>query len=68
MAHSSSVIREDAQWLAASAGLPMERLVAEGQLKAFCHEGFWHPMETLRERNVLEHLWSSGRAPWKNWD
>ena len=47
---------------------PMERLVAEGQLKAFCHEGFWHPMDTLRERNVLESLWNTGKAPWKNWD
>ncbi|MDR3671580.1 MAG: glucose-1-phosphate cytidylyltransferase [Holophaga sp.] len=47
---------------------PMERLVAEGQLMAYCHEGFWHPMDTLRERNVLESLWNSGKAPWKNWD
>jgi len=46
----------------------MERLVAEGQLKAFCHEGFWHPMDTLRERNVLESLWNTGKAPWKNWE
>ena len=47
---------------------PMERLVAEGQLMAYCHEGFWHPMDTLRERNVLEQLWNSGKAPWKNWE
>jgi glucose-1-phosphate cytidylyltransferase len=47
---------------------PLERLTAEGQLMAYCHEGFWHPMDTLRERNVLEELWASGRAPWKVWD
>ena len=46
---------------------PLERLTAEGQLMAFCHEGFWHPMDTLRERNVLEGLWASGNAPWKVW-
>jgi glucose-1-phosphate cytidylyltransferase len=47
---------------------PMERLVAEGQLMAFTHEGFWHPMDTLRERNVLEALWNTGKAPWKSWE
>ncbi len=46
---------------------PMERLTREGQLMAYCHEGFWHPMDTLRERNVLESLWASGNAPWKIW-
>jgi len=46
---------------------PLERLTAEGQLMAYCHEGFWHPMDTLRERNVLEGLWASGQAPWKVW-
>lgn len=44
---------------------PMERLVARGQLRAFRHEGFWQPMDTLRDKNLLEELWASGRAPWK---
>jgi glucose-1-phosphate cytidylyltransferase len=34
---------------------------------AFKHEGFWHPMDTLRDKNYLEDLWSSGKAPWKVW-
>jgi len=46
---------------------PMERLTAEGQLMAYRHEGYWQPMDTLRERNLLESLWQSGRAPWKVW-
>jgi glucose-1-phosphate cytidylyltransferase len=46
---------------------PMDRLAADGQLMAFRHEGFWQPMDTLRERNMLEELWASGRAPWKIW-
>ena len=46
---------------------PMERLAADGQLMAFRHEGFWQPMDTLREKRHLEELWSSGRAPWKVW-
>ena len=46
---------------------PLQRLAAEGELSAFVHEGFWQPMDTLRERNVLEDLWRSGRAPWKRW-
>jgi glucose-1-phosphate cytidylyltransferase len=46
---------------------PMERLAAEGQLAAFQHEGFWQPMDTLRDRRVLEALWESGKAPWKTW-
>ena len=45
----------------------MRRLVAEGQLSAYYHHGFWHPMDTLRDKNVLEELWSSGKAPWKSW-
>jgi glucose-1-phosphate cytidylyltransferase len=43
---------------------PLERLVAEGQLMAYRHEGFWQPMDTLRDRQVLEELWRSGNAPW----
>lgn len=46
---------------------PMERLAAEGQMKAFIHHGFWQPMDTLRDRNHLEELWASGRAPWRVW-
>lgn len=46
---------------------PMERLSREGRLHAFRHQGFWQPMDTLRDREVLEHLWASGRAPWKSW-
>ena len=46
---------------------PMERLAQDGQLHAYRHEGFWQPMDTLRERNLLEELWVSGQAPWKKW-
>jgi glucose-1-phosphate cytidylyltransferase len=46
---------------------PLERLAAEGQLMAFRHEGFWQPMDTLREKLLLEELWRSGAAPWKVW-
>lgn len=46
---------------------PMERLAAEGQLMAFVHEGFWLPMDTLREKRHLEGLWERGEAPWKIW-
>ena len=45
----------------------MARLAAEGQLHAFEHNGFWQPMDTLREKNLLEDLWASGEAPWKQW-
>lgn len=46
----------------------MERLALEGQLMAFEHRGFWQPMDTLREKNLLEDLWSGGSAPWKCWE
>ena len=46
---------------------PMEQLAAEGQLTVYFHRGFWHPMDTLRDRRYLEDLWASGRAPWKVW-
>jgi glucose-1-phosphate cytidylyltransferase len=46
---------------------PLERLAEEQQLVAFRHEGFWQPMDTLRERRLLEDLWASGKAPWKIW-
>jgi len=48
-------------------GEPLERLAREGQLAAYAHEGFWHPMDTLRDKNQLEAMWSSGKAPWKVW-
>jgi glucose-1-phosphate cytidylyltransferase len=46
---------------------PLTRLATEGQLMAFEHSGFWQPMDTLREKNLLEQLWLSGKAPWKMW-
>jgi glucose-1-phosphate cytidylyltransferase len=46
---------------------PMERLAADGQLMAYRHEGFWQPMDTQRERKLLEELWAGGAAPWKVW-
>ena len=46
---------------------PMEELAHAGKLAAYKHDGFWHPMDTLRDRIVLEEQWSSGRAPWKVW-
>ncbi|HSG89215.1 MAG TPA: glucose-1-phosphate cytidylyltransferase [Pseudomonadales bacterium] len=46
---------------------PLERLATQGQLMAFQHDGFWQPMDTLREKNLLETLWDSGQAPWKIW-
>jgi glucose-1-phosphate cytidylyltransferase len=46
---------------------PMEKLAQEGQLSAFRHQGFWQPMDTLRDKNLLEKLWQSGTAPWKIW-
>jgi glucose-1-phosphate cytidylyltransferase len=46
---------------------PLERLAADGQLVAYRHEGFWQPMDTLRDKRHLEELWSSGAAPWRVW-
>lgn len=46
---------------------PLETLARTGQLAAFRHEGFWQPMDTLRDKQYLEDLWQSGRAPWKVW-
>lgn len=47
---------------------PLTALAEAGELKAFRHDGFWQPMDTLRERMELESLWQSGEAPWKVWD
>ena len=46
---------------------PMRELAQDGELVAYRHHGFWQPMDTLRERNLLEQLWREGRAPWKQW-
>jgi glucose-1-phosphate cytidylyltransferase len=46
---------------------PLERLAQEGQLRAYFHDGFWQPMDTLREKQYLEELWNAGKAPWKIW-
>ena len=46
---------------------PLEGLARDGQLAAYIHEGFWHPMDTLRDKQYLEHLWADGSAPWKIW-
>jgi glucose-1-phosphate cytidylyltransferase len=47
---------------------PLEQLAQRGQLAAYRHHGFWHPMDTLRDKNYLEGLWQSGQAPWKIWE
>lgn len=46
---------------------PMERLAREGNLSAYMHQGFWQPMDTLRDKKQIEALWSTGKAPWKAW-
>lgn len=46
---------------------PLQQLAEEGLLSAYQHEGFWQPMDTLRDKTHLEDLWNSGKAPWKNW-
>jgi glucose-1-phosphate cytidylyltransferase len=46
---------------------PLETLAAQGQLTAYAHEGFWQPMDTLRDKIFLDDLWESGKAPWKVW-
>ena len=48
-------------------GKPLENLAAESQLMAYRHRGFWHPMDTMRDKQYLEALWASGNAPWKAW-
>jgi glucose-1-phosphate cytidylyltransferase len=46
---------------------PLSKLAKDGQLSAYIHDGFWQPMDTLREKNKLNELWISGKAPWKVW-
>lgn len=48
-------------------GEPLTSLANDSQLMAYEHQGFWQPMDTLRDKNLLEDLWQSGRAPWKVW-
>lgn len=49
-------------------GQPLQNLAKDNKLFTFKHHGFWHPMDTLRDKNTLNHLWQSGNAPWKIWD
>ena len=46
---------------------PLQRLAQDGMLSCYKHVGFWQPMDTLRDKNVLEQLWQGGEAPWKIW-
>ncbi|MDA2989070.1 MAG: glucose-1-phosphate cytidylyltransferase [Actinomycetota bacterium] len=54
---------DDTSW----EGSPLQQLAADNQLMAYEHDGFWQPMDTLRDKNMLEELWQSGQAPWKVW-
>jgi glucose-1-phosphate cytidylyltransferase len=47
---------------------PMERLASDGQLMAYRHAGFWHCMDTVADKRILEELWRTNRAPWKQWE
>jgi glucose-1-phosphate cytidylyltransferase len=47
--------------------MPFETLAKEKKLTAFKHDGFWYPMDTLRDKKHLENLWTSDKAPWKKW-
>lgn len=58
-------IREDSTVLEKE---PLENLANDGELMSYKHEGFWQPMDTMRDKNQLEDLWKTGKAPWKNWD
>jgi glucose-1-phosphate cytidylyltransferase len=55
---------DDSSW----EGGPLVQLAAEDELTAYKHSGFWLPMDTLRDKNILEDLWSRGKAPWKVWE
>mgnify|MGYP000692650935 CR=1 FL=1 len=46
---------------------PLEKITEQGELKAFKHDGFWQPMDTLRDKILLEDLWGKHQAPWKTW-
>jgi glucose-1-phosphate cytidylyltransferase len=64
---SPSVIEEihDDSWM--FEGEPIQKLTQQRQVEAYFHHGFWQPMDTLRDKQRLEDLWTSGRAPWKKW-
>ena len=47
---------------------PLEKMAAQDKLAIYKHSGFWQPLDTLREKNLLEDLWSSGKSPWKTWE
>lgn len=47
---------------------PLENLAKDGELASYLHEGFWHPMDTMRDKRELEKLWKQNKAPWKRWD
>jgi glucose-1-phosphate cytidylyltransferase len=47
---------------------PMETLAARGEMMAYRHEGFWQPMDTLRDKTRLQALWDTGSPPWRVWD
>jgi glucose-1-phosphate cytidylyltransferase len=57
------ILGDDTTWESG----PLNSLAEDGELQAFVHEGFWQPMDTLRDKNHLEALWASGQAPWKVW-
>lgn len=57
------IVGDDTSWEAG----PMTSLAGDGELMAYEHTGFWQPMDTLREKTMLEDLWQSGKAPWKTW-
>jgi glucose-1-phosphate cytidylyltransferase len=59
-----SAIKDEAQMFERE---PIEELVSQGEVHAFFHRGFWQAMDTLRDRQQLEELWSKGKAPWKTW-
>ena len=46
---------------------PMESLAKKGEFSVYFHNGFWQPMDTLRDKNLLQKLWDDGKAPWKTW-
>ena len=48
--------------------MPLMTLAEDGELMAYKYDGFWQPMDTLRDKNLLEELWQSGKAPWKSWE
>ena len=54
---------DDSSW----EGEPLNKLASSGELAAYEHQGFWQPMDTLREKNMLEELWQRNSAPWKVW-